>query len=101
MRRRPVLGKDDTDSMPRKTVRVSPTDLFPMNKDGRTLGKKAGYGFCPEHIDPEELKIDNVVSGTLLPRAADGRSSISQAITPGLLQSHSLSFLLEIKKAVE
>lgn len=80
---------------------MSPTDLLPKNKDRRTLGKKVDYGFCPEHVGPEELKIDNVVSGTLLPRSADGRSSISQATTPGLLQSHSLSFLLEIKKAVE
>lgn len=86
---------------PRKTVRMSPTDLLPKNKDKRALGKKVDYGFCPEHIGPEEQKIDNVISGTRLPRGADGRSSISQATTPGLLQSHSLSFLLEIKNAAE
>jgi hypothetical protein len=100
--RRPalVLGKDDTDSMSRKGVTVSPTDLLPKKNDKKALGKKVEYGFYPEHIGSEKQKIAQVVGGKLLPSDEDDFSSISQAITPRPLRSYSLSCLLEIKKAV-
>jgi hypothetical protein len=96
--RRPalVLGKDDTDSMSRKGVTVSPTDLLPKKNDKKALGKKVEYGFYPEHIGSEKQKIAQVVGGKLLPSDEDDFSSISQAITPRPLRSHSLSCLLEI-----
>jgi len=78
---------------PRKPILVSPTELLPLNPDGRLMSKKIDYTLCLEPDADELEKIEKV-----LKQMVRGTDSVCQSLHP-MLKYRSLFGATEIKKA--